>query len=300
MPSDASATPAVEGVLVPPICMSIVGGFRVDPFLGVSKRPLERFLHARLRLRDADELGCVYAYPGIVRPPVPVRGLVQAYLRANDAGLGATVPHRPDLIAVLELAWAGDELLDLGDVEWCLRRAYGSLFDVAEYQVTEWSEPRGPRRAPWMHRVEVTAAGGQPRGTPAPESPRVDCELDVLIEPSAAETAVAALRASAARALHAIDVTATPLGDDVRLAARWESRSVLELGLHFREVSASVGRRVRVLRHRITGDLLGDGGRTTVERDPASRAGPAAWHVLLADRSDPRELRYWRAFSPRR
>jgi hypothetical protein len=248
----------------PPFAMRLVGGLRAPPF-NLPLQPIDALLGVKLELKDDLELGgAYYAY---AQSPILDAGLSGVLVQSNEVpGTGLTYQSRPDLSVIVYVDWLGNNLLDLGRLEWQLRKAYGDLYDVAEYSVVSsplTENPLWPREVHW---VQFAAAVGH-RGIPSTGTPNQACsvefelakgdELSVLKAVTELDDSPALIRSA----------DSFPTSDThLRLTLLFDSPSLLELGRYIQVIESVFGDRVDVLSYRVIGDLLRDGSAVTLER----------------------------------
>jgi hypothetical protein len=260
----------------PPLSLRLNGGLRGEPFT-VPLAPLETVLEVRPELAYDLELGGPhYRY---APHPLPERGLVGVLVHANAIpDFGRTYPHRPDLDLVVVIDWLGDNLLDLGRLEWRLRAAFGEPFDVAEYSVATLPRPGDPSHSSEVHWVQFAAAAGR-RAVPLPDTPNLACTLEFELpeqDEFAARTAIIGLSDTSATSPR---VNAVPAGDArIRLTVSFESPSLLELGRYADAVDMALGRGGTVRGYSVYGDLQRDGTPLSLHHSVASHAVPG-WRI---------------------
>jgi hypothetical protein len=261
-----------------PLCIRLRGGLRADPY-ELPLKPLEALFGIKLRLSDDYDYGGVhYRYSPEPVPDVgPVTILVHPNAVSDDE---LTYPTRPDLDTALRVDLFGATLLDPGRLEWSLRGSYGDLYDVAEYSAFSLRPSEGS--SPNAHWVEFAGVPGG-RGVPLPDTPVLACGLDAEVPASRAEAvrgAVAGLT-DAAAVLKSADLA--PGGSGTRLALRFETPSLLELGRYAEVIVLAGGDETRLIGYSVEGDVQRDGRRQRVQHvfegaegtRPVWRAKPA-------------------------
>lgn len=254
----------------PPFSMSLHAGFRADASR-LSVEPLTEVLGVRLELEDDLELGG--AYYSYAPYPLPDSGLTGVRLRVNEIpGLGRTYDARPDLLSVLSIELCNSNLLDLGRLELQLRKAYGDLFDVAEYVVVSAPPADNPSFSPKVHSVQFEASA-RGRGTPIGEPPILNCsmELDLADDDQALARDTIAGMTNSAEVLRGVNSIRIGHGR-ARLTLQFDLPSLLELGAYAQAVESAACSTVKTLGYSIFGDLCRDGRMVRIERAFSSPA----------------------------
>lgn len=253
----------------PPFSMSLHAGLRAD----VSSLPIRLFEDVLcVRLESEDDLELGGAYYSYAPYPLPDSGLAGVRLHLNNIpGLGLTYKTRPDLLFVLSIELRSSNLLDLGRLAWQLRKAYGDLFDVADYAVMSTPPPDNLSVAPEVHYVQFEPSAGGP-GAPLGDPSTLHCSIEFGVaaehDQAPVRGVITAMRGSSELLR---DVTSFQVEhSNEHLSIQFDSTSLLELGMCAQAVESVPGIGLRVLRYTVSGDLLRDGSMVRVERSFAS------------------------------
>ena len=256
----------------PPLSFRLNGGLRP----GAPAEPLAQLLGVEFATKDDYDRGG--AYSAYAPQPSPDRGLIGVIVHSNAVPRGLTDPTRPDLDQIVSIDWYGENLLDLGRLDWRLHAGLGDLFDVTAYSIVTLT-PRGePYRTPQSHWVEFIATPGG-RSQPEADAPPLACRLEFEL-PEACEAAARAVvtdlsdSSAVLRSLTAAHADARRR----RLTLQFNSPSLLDLGRYAEAIAVATRNAARVTGYAVRGDLQRDGRSAEVSQVFASKAAAKpAW-----------------------